>query len=55
MPDILAMKPNKVYLIEVKKYNGVVSELQKYRIKELKELGFKIDVFFEKQIEKNNR
>lgn len=40
IPDLLALKPNDVKFIEVKGKLTKVSELQKYRIKELKKLGF---------------
>lgn len=40
IPDIVALKPNYVRFIEVKGVKTPVSELQKYRINELKKLGF---------------
>ena len=40
IPDLVALKPNDVKFIEVKGKLTKVSELQKYRIKELKKLGF---------------
>ena len=40
IPDILALKPNDIKFIEVKGKNTPVSELQKYRIKELINFGF---------------
>ena len=40
IPDLLALKPDDVKFIEVKGKLTKVSELQKYRIKELKKLGF---------------
>lgn len=40
IPDIVALKPNEVKFIEVKGSKTKVSELQKYRIKELQKLGF---------------
>ena len=45
IPDILALKPNDIKFIEVKGVKTPVSELQKYRIKELISFGFdaKID------------
>jgi len=45
IPDILALKPNDIKFIEVKGKTTPVSELQKYRIKELINFGFdaKID------------
>ena len=45
IPDILALKPNDIKFIEVKGVKTPISELQKYRIKELISFGFdaKID------------
>jgi Holliday junction resolvase len=40
IPDILALKPNDIKFIEVKGKTTPISELQKYRIKELINLGF---------------
>lgn len=40
IPDLIALKPNEVRFIEVKGEKTPVSELQKYRIKELQKLGF---------------
>ena len=48
IPDLLALKKNEEPLfIEVKVKNGKVSELQKFRIKELKDQGFKAIVDYE--------
>lgn len=44
IPDLLALKSNEVYFIEVKSEKGVLSELQKYRINELQEFGFKVEI-----------
>ena len=44
IPDVIALKPNEVYFVEVKKDKGVLSKLQEWRIKELKQLGFSVDV-----------
>ena len=42
IPDLVCLKPNEVIFIEVKRPKvGVLSKLQKYRIEELEELGFK--------------
>ena len=46
--DILALKDNEIYFIEVKRKDGRLSKLQEYRIKELKEKGFKVDVIYGK-------
>jgi len=39
IPDIVALKPNDVKFIEVKGAKTPVSNLQEYRIRELKKLG----------------
>jgi len=39
IPDIVAIKPNEVKFIEVKGVKTPVSEIQKYRIKELNSYG----------------
>ena len=44
IPDLLLLKPDNVRFVEVKAKNGKLSKLQEYRIKELNELGFKVDV-----------
>lgn len=44
IPDIVAFRNNEFQFIEVKTEKGVLSELQKYRIKELENLGFKVYV-----------
>ena len=48
IPDLLALKDNEIYFIEVKRKDGRLSKLQEYRIKELKEKGFKVDVIYGK-------
>ena len=46
IPDILAIPPDSdVIFSEVKTPKGKVSELQKYRLKELEEYGFTTEVF----------
>lgn len=42
IPDLICIKPNEVIFVEVKKENGKLSALQKYRIKELEDFGFKV-------------
>jgi len=45
IPDLIAIPPNSdVEFIEVKKSNGKVSKLQKYRIDELERHGCKVFV-----------
>lgn len=46
IPDIIAIPPNAdVLFSEIKTENGKLSELQKYRLKELETHGFKTEVF----------
>lgn len=46
IPDIIAIPPNSdVLFSEIKTENGKLSELQKYRLKELETHGFKTEVF----------
>lgn len=46
IPDIIAIPPNAdVLFSEIKTENGKLSELQKYRLKELEKYGFKTEVF----------
>ena len=48
IPDVLALKDgHKPYFIEVKGAKGKLSELQKYRLKELKDYGFNAEAKFE--------
>ncbi|MAN61268.1 MAG: hypothetical protein CMI60_04895 [Parvibaculum sp.] len=45
IPDLLAIPPNcEVLFSEVKTPKGKVSVLQKYRLKELEEYGFRTEV-----------
>ena len=43
-PDLLLLKPNQVKFVEVKAKNGRLSKIQKYRIDELINLGFDVEV-----------
>ena len=46
IPDLLALHPDKeILFLEIKTRKGRVSKLQEYRIKELREHGFKADIF----------
>lgn len=42
IPDLLCIKAKEVLFVEVKSEKGKLSELQKYRIKELEQNGFKV-------------
>lgn len=44
-PDILAVKDNHTMFIEVKKEKGILSELQKARIKEMQNKGIDVKVW----------
>ena len=50
IPDIVALKPDEVVFIECKLPNGKLSELQKYRIEELNNKGFKAFVSYGNEI-----
>lgn len=45
IPDLMALKDGKVKFIEVKQTIGILSEIQKLRIKQLKEKGFEVLVW----------
>lgn len=45
MPDLMALKNSQTIFIEVKQPNGILSEIQKFRIKELTNLGFECKVW----------
>jgi len=46
IPDVLAIPPNTpVVFSEIKTAKGKLSELQKYRLKELEKHGFKTEIF----------
>lgn len=48
IPDLLALKPTgEIYFEEVKGVKGKASKLQEYRIQELKNLGFKVEINYE--------
>lgn len=49
--DLLALKNGKAIFIEVKQPTGVLSELQKLRIKQLTDLGFECKVWVDYQVD----
>jgi len=49
--DLMALKNGKTMFIEVKQPNGILSEIQKFRIKELTSLGFECKVWIDYQID----
>lgn len=50
-PDLIALKNGKTMFIEVKQPNGVLSEIQKYRIKELTLQGFECKVWTDYEVD----
>jgi hypothetical protein len=50
IPDLVAFKEGKTMFIEVKQPTGVLSEIQKIRIKQLKEQGFEVNVWVDYNI-----
>ena len=51
IPDLMALKDGKTIFIEVKQPNGVLSELQKLRIKQLRDLGFECKVWIDYELD----
>jgi Holliday junction resolvase len=49
--DLIALKDGKTIFIEVKQPNGVLSELQKLRIKQLRDLGFDCKVWQDYEVD----
>lgn len=45
IPDLIAIKEGEVLFSEIKTSKGKLSEIQKYRIKELESYGFKTEVY----------
>jgi Holliday junction resolvase len=45
IPDLIAIKPGDVLFSEVKTKNGKLSKLQEYRLNELKNYGFKTEIY----------
>lgn len=45
IPDLMALKDGKIKFIEVKQTIGILSEIQKLRIKQLKDKGFEVLVW----------
>lgn len=45
IPDIIAIKEGDILFSEIKTPTGKLSEIQKYRIKELESYGFKTEIY----------
>ena len=50
IPDLVAFKEGKTMFIEVKQPTGVLSEIQKIRIKQLREQGFTVHIWTDYQV-----
>lgn len=51
IPDLMALKDGRVKFIEVKQTIGILSEIQKLRIKQLKDKGFEVLVWTDYKID----
>ena len=54
IPDLMALKNGETIFVEVKQPKGVLSEIQKYRIKELREKGFLVYIWTDYKINYEN-
>jgi Holliday junction resolvase len=45
IPDLIAIKEGDILFSEIKTTNGKLSEIQKYRMKELESYGFKTELY----------
>lgn len=45
IPDLIAIKEGEILFSEIKTTNGKLSEIQKYRMKELESYGFKTELY----------
>ena len=53
IPDLMCLKDGITMFIEVKRPNGKLSELQKIRIKQLKDLGFDCKIWVDYDVNYN--
>jgi Holliday junction resolvase len=53
IPDLMCLKQGVTMFIEVKKPNGKLSELQRHRIKELRDLGFEVKIWTDYNVDFN--
>jgi Holliday junction resolvase len=51
IPDLIALKDGKTMFIEVKQPSGVLSELQRLRIKQLQSMGFDCRVWTDYEVD----
>jgi Holliday junction resolvase len=53
IPDLMCLKDGVTMFIEVKRPNGKLSELQKIRIKQLRDLGFDCKIWVDYDVNYN--
>jgi Holliday junction resolvase len=53
IPDLMCLKDGITMFIEVKRPNGKLSELQKIRIKQLRDLGFNCKIWVDYDVDYN--
>ena len=53
IPDLMCLKDGVTMFIEVKRPNGKLSELQKIRIKQLRDLGFNCKIWVDYDVDYN--
>lgn len=53
IPDLIALKNGKTMFIEVKQEKGILSELQKLRIEQLRKQGFECKIWTDYGIDKS--
>ncbi len=53
IPDLMCLKDGITMFIEVKRPNGKLSELQKIRIKQLRDLGFDCKIWVDYDVNYN--
>jgi Holliday junction resolvase len=47
IPDLMALKDGVTKFIEVKQPTGVLSEIQKLRVRQLREMGFDVNIWID--------
>lgn len=51
VPDLMCLREGKTMFVEVKQPKGVLSEIQQYRIAELKREGFEVFIWTDYQVD----
>ena len=47
IPDLMCLKDGKTMFIEVKQPKGILSEIQKFRIEQLRNQGFEVKIWID--------